>query len=98
MLPISIVSLIGIPPALVGKLTAFENFVAELLEQSTHPLIAGQSARPVANPEHPVRRYCSSSFWACCPGWPLAAEVHPKWPGAENLARRLNVTSLVLTE
>ena len=37
LLPISIVSLIGIPPALVGKLIAFENFVAELLEQSTHP-------------------------------------------------------------
>ena len=38
LLPIRIVSLIGIPPALVGKLTAFENFVAELLKQSTHPL------------------------------------------------------------
>ena len=30
MLPGEIVSLIGIPPTLSGKLTAFENFVAEI--------------------------------------------------------------------
>jgi hypothetical protein len=30
LLPGEIVSLIGIPPALGGKLTAFENFVAEI--------------------------------------------------------------------
>jgi hypothetical protein len=30
LLPGKIVSLIGIPPALGGKLTAFENFVAEI--------------------------------------------------------------------
>ena len=34
LLPIGIVSLIGIPTALVGKLIAFENFVAELVEHS----------------------------------------------------------------
>jgi len=34
LLPGEIVSLIGIPPALGGKLTAFENFVAEIAASS----------------------------------------------------------------
>jgi hypothetical protein len=51
LLPREVISLIGVPPTLVGKLTAFENFVAELLAQSTHPILTGQFARPVTNPE-----------------------------------------------
>ena len=57
LLPIRIVSLIGIPPALVGKLTAFETFVAELLEQSTHPLNS--------------RSICAASCQSRTPGPPL---------------------------
>jgi hypothetical protein len=56
LLPGEIVSLIGIPPALGGKLTAFENFVAEIAasfqsEQTSTTINVVKSAPKREGPE-----------------------------------------------
>ena len=55
LLPGEIVSLIGIPPTLGSKLTAFENFVAEIAAnfQSRPPLREGPEGARVGAPRGP---------------------------------------------
>jgi hypothetical protein len=50
-----IVSLIGSPPALVGKLIALENFVAELLEHGASEQVAMQAGAYAALTSRAVR-------------------------------------------
>ena len=56
LLPVGIVSLIGIPTALVGKLTAVENFVAEIAAnfQSRPPQTEGPEGARVGDPPGPL--------------------------------------------
>ena len=56
LLPGEIVSLIGIPPTLSGKLTAFENFFAEIAAnfQSRPPQREGPEGARVGAPPGPL--------------------------------------------
>jgi hypothetical protein len=56
LLPVGIVSLIGIPTSLVGKLTAVENFVAEIAAnfQSGPPQTEGPEGARVGDPPGPL--------------------------------------------